>query len=409
MTQTLLPTGLAFRALAADELRGANDLFRAALHYEPGSDEHWAIMKDFFDADRTFGAFDGDRLVGTATSFPSSLTVPGGAILPMAGVTSVGVRSDYRRRGALTGMMRAQLADLAARGDVFATLHASEPGIYGRFGYGVATFARTMTVSSPRAELRPEVPVAGTVRLLDKDEVVPALQAVYPKLQQSRVGLLGRTPQWWQISIVRRVQTTYLLVAAHFDTEGAIDGWVVYKPEDDSSNDPRANSGLVVLDFQALHQGVANDLWRYLLGVDLIDNVVVLFRPEDDPLEAMLVNSYAIRSERDDELWLRVVDVPAALTARSYADAPPVVIEVVDPLLPNNSGRYRISPHGTERTGEAPALTVDIETLGMLYLGAWRASALADVGRLTAADPTALPAADRLFALDRPAWNGSLF
>ena len=109
MTQTLLPTGLAFRAVAEAELRGANDIFLAALHQEPGPDEQWAVVKGGYLADRTFGAFDGDRQVGTAMSFPSSLTVPGGAILSTAGVTDVGVRSDYRRRGALTGMMRAQL------------------------------------------------------------------------------------------------------------------------------------------------------------------------------------------------------------------------------------------------------------------------------------------------------------
>jgi predicted acetyltransferase len=409
VTQTLLPTGLAFRALADDELRGANDLFRAALHTEPGSDEHWAVMKDAYVADRTFGAFDGTRQVGTATSFPSSLTVPGGALLPMGGVTYVGVRNDYTRRGALSGMMRAQLVDMAERGDVFAALHASEPGIYGRFGYGVATLARNVTVLSKRAEMRRTVPTAGTVRLLDKDETVPTLQDAYPALQPTRVGLLGRSPQWWTLSYERRIRTDYLLVAAHYGDTGAVDGWVAYKPEDDNSSDPRANGGLRVLDFQALDQGVANDLWRYLIGIDLVDDVVVYFRPTDDPIEAMLTDSYAVRSERDDELWVRVVDVPTALAGRTYNAAPPVVIEVVDPLLPTNSGRYRIGRQGMEPTSAASDLTVTADVLAMLYLGTWQASTLAAIGRLTVANPDALPAADRLFATDQPAWNGSLF
>lgn len=409
VTQTLLPTGLAFRALADDELRGANDLFRAALHEEPGSDEAWAIMKDVYVADRTFGAFDEQRQVGTATSLASSLTVPGGEILPMAAVTYVGVRADYRRRGALSGMMRLQLADLAARGEVFAALHASEPGIYGRFGYGVATLARILTVSSRRAELRADVPVAGTVRQLDKDEIVPALQAAYPTLQPTRAGLMGRSPRWWRLAYERRLAAGHLVVAAHHDSAGAVDGWVAYRAEEDNSNDPRSNGSLQVLDFQALNQGVANDLWRYLVGVDLVDNVIAYFRPTDDPIEAMLRDAYAVRSERDDELWVRIVDVPAALAARTYGDASPVVIEVVDPLLPNNSGRYRVSPHGTERTGDPADLTVDVEVLAMLYLGAWQASTLAGIGRVTVTDPAALPAADRLFAVDQPAWNGSLF
>ncbi len=409
MTQTLLPTGLAFHGVDEDRLRGANDLFRAALHEQPGSDEHWDALKGAYLADRTFGAFDGERQVGTTMSFPSSLTVPGGAVLPMAGVTYVGVRSDYRRRGALTGMMRTQLEDVAARGEVFAGLHASEPVIYGRFGYGVATVARTVKVFSQKAELRPEVPVSGTVRLLDKDEIVPALRAAYPAIQSTRAGLIGRPDQWWTLAYERRLATDYLLVAAHFSGAGVVDGWVSYRPADDDSDDPRANSGLRVLDFQAADQGVANDLWRYLIGVDLVDDVIAYFRPVDDPIEAMLVNAYAARSEADDDLWLRIVDVPAALAGRTFGVAAPVVIEVVDSLLPANSGRYRIGPQGTERTGAAPALTMTADVLAMLYLGTWRASALAAIGRITVAEPAALPAADQLFAVDRPAWNGSLF
>jgi predicted acetyltransferase len=409
VTQTLLPAALTFRPVAADQLRASYDIFRAAVHDAPASDEHWGVMARAYVADRTFGAFDGDRQIGAAASFPASLTVPGGTILPMAAVTYVGVRTDYRRRGALSGMMRVQLADLAARGDVFAGLHASEPVIYERFGYGISTVARTVKVYNKRATMRQDVPVAGTVRLLDKDEIVPTLQAAYPTIQTARAGLMGRSAQWWALSYERRLTTDYLLVAGHFDTAGTLDGWVAYRPEEDTSDDPRAGSGLRVLDFQSASQGVANDLWRYLIGVDLIDDTVVYFRPVDDPIEALLVNPHAVRSEADDELWLRIVDVPAALAARAYGVAAPVVIEVVDPLLPNNSGRYRIGQHATERTSEPAALTMNVETLAMLYLGTWRATTFAEIGRIMVADPAALVTADRLFAVDQPAWNGTLF
>lgn len=404
-----MPTGLTFRTVADDRLRGAHDLFLAALHAKPSSDELWELMRHAYAADRTYGAFDGDRQVGTAMSFPASLTVPGGASLPMAGVTYVGVRSDYRRRGALTGMMRAQLEDSAARSEAFAALHASEPVIYGRFGYGVGTIARDIRVRSKRARLRAEVPVTGTVRLLDHDEALPALRAAYPALQPTRTGLMGRGDQWWTLSYTRRIKTDHLLVAAHFSPSGDIDGWVAYKPAESSSRDVRAHGELYVLDFQFADQGVANALWGHLVGVDLIEEVVAYVRPMDDPIEAMLDDAYAVRDESEAELWLRVVDVPAALAARTYGVAEPVVIEVVDPLLPGNSGRYRIGPHGMERTAAAPALTMDVDVLAMIYLGTYRPSVLADVGRITVADPAAPSAADRLFAVDRPAWNGSLF
>ena len=409
MTQTLLPTGLTFRPVTEDELRGANDIFRAALHTKPASDEFWAVLAKAYLADRTFGAFDGDRQVGTAMSLPANLTVPGGAMLPTAAVTYVGVRSDYRRRGALTGMMRAQLEDCAARGDVLAILHASEPGIYGRFGYGLASLVRTVRVNSQRAALRKEVPVTGTVRLLDKDEIVPRLRAAHPSLDPTRAGYMSRSAQWWVLGYERRLLDDQLLVAAHLNPAGEVDGWVAYQPADNDSDDPRANSNLQVLDFQAADQGVENDLWRYLIGIDLVDDIVVYFRPADDPIEEILVDAYAVRSERDDELWVRLVDVPAALAARTYGVAEPVVIEVDDPVLPANSGRYRVGPHGMAPTADAPALTMAADTLGKLYLGTFRASTLAAIGRITVTDPAALPAADRLFAVDRPAFNGTLF
>lgn len=404
-----MPAGLTFRTVADDRLRGAHDLFLAAMHTKQASDELWDVMRHVYAPDRTFGAFDGARQVGTTLSFPSSLTVPGGAMLPMSGVTFVGVRSDYRRRGALTGMMRAQLEDSAARGEVFAALHASEPVIYGRFGYGVATVARDLTLNAKRARLRDDVPVAGTVRLLDDDEVVPALSAAYPALQPTRAGLMGRGAQWWALNCTRRIKTDHQLVAAHYSLDGDLDGWVVYKPAESPSTDVRANATLYVLDFQAADQGVANDLWRYLIGVDLIDEIVVYLRPLDDPIEAMLVDSYALRGESEGELWLRIVDIPAALAGRTYGIAEPVVIEVVDPLLPGNSGCYRVGPHGTERMAGAPAITMDVGALAMVYLGTWRPSVLAAIGRVTVADPAALPAADRLFAVDRPSWTGSIF
>ncbi len=412
MTQTLAPARageLDVRVLDDGELRQASIVFREAVHEEPLDDEKWAVWARVYEPGRTIGTFAGDTMVGTVASLSSSLTVPGGASLPMAAVTAVGVRTDHRRRGALTGMMRRQLAEFAAAGEPLAALHATEPTIYGRFGYGLGTLGRTIKIRSPRARLRDDVPTAGTVRLLTTDEALRLLPDAYPRVQPTRTGLMGRSAAWWVLSYERRLRLEYLRVAAHFDRDGTVGGWVAYRPGGFNSDDPRVGSGVQVLDFQATGQAVTNDLWRYLVGIDLVEELTAYIRPVDDPIEAMLVNLFAVRSEPDDELWLRVVDVPAALAARAYGPGDPVVIEVVDPLLPNNSGRYLISPHGTDRTAAAPALTMSVETLGMVYLGTWRPSTLAAIGRLTAHDPAALAAADVLFATDRPAWCGSLF
>lgn len=333
--------------------------------------------------------------------------MPGGAVLPMAAVTGVGVRTDHRRRGALTGLMRLQLAECAAAGEVFAALHASEPVIYGRFGYGLGTRARTMRVRSPRARMRPEVPAAGTVGLLTKDEALALLPEAYSRLPV-RAGMMGRAPAWWVLGYEQRMTHGYFRVAAHRDVDGMVDGFVGYRPGP-FPQDVRVGASIAVLDFMAATQEVATDLWRFLLDIDLIEEVTGYVRPADDPLEAMLGDMFAVRGDVAEELWTRVVDVPTALAARTYEAADPVVVEIVDPLLPDNSGRYLISPHGTDRTDRPPALTMSVETLGWVYLGTWRPSALASIGRLTAHDPAALPAADRLFATDRPAWCGSLF
>ncbi|MGH3879065.1 MAG: GNAT family N-acetyltransferase [Actinophytocola sp.] len=409
MTDTLTrATAFEFRTLDDDELRVASDVFREAMHDEPLNDEKWATMRRVYEPGRALGAFAGTTLIGTAASLSSGLTVPGGAILPMAGVTAVGVRTDHRRRGALTGLMRRQLAEFAAAGEVFAALHAAETTIYGRYGYGLATRVRTLRIRSPRAGLRPEVPTAGTVRLITMDEAMSLLPAVYERLR-TRPGMMGRSPAWWVLGYENRMTHGHFRAAAHYDEHGEIDGFVGYRPGPFPSDDPRVGASIAVLDFVAANQGVENDLWRFLLDIDLVEEVTVYSRPVDDPLEAMLVDFFAIRSERDDELWLRIVDVPRALAARAYGSADQVVIEVADPLLPANSGRYLISPHGTERTSAPAALTMDVETLAMIYLGEWRPSKLAEVGRLTAHDPTALASADHLFATDRPSWCGSLF
>jgi predicted acetyltransferase len=411
VTDTLLParaTGFEVRAVEDDELRAANDVFRESLHEEPANDEKWAILRKVYEPGRTLGAFAGTTIAGTATSLASDLTVPGGAVLPMAAVTAVGVRTDHRRRGALTGLMHRQLAECAAAGEVFAGLHASEPTIYGRFGYGLATLARTIRVRAPRARMRPEVPTAGTVQLITVDEAMAELPEAYRRLRPERPGVIGRPPAWWVIGYERRAADGYFRVAAHYDRDGVLDGFVGYRPAPFPSDDPRVGAAIAVHDFAAATQAVENDLWRFLLDIDLIEEVTVYVRPMDDPLEAMLVDLYAVRSEPDDDLWVRIVDVPAALAARAYGPAE-VVVEVVDTVLPDNAGRYLISPHGTERTEAPAAVTMNAETLAMVYFGAWRPSTLAAIGRLTAHDPAALAAADRLFATDRPAWCGSMF
>jgi predicted acetyltransferase len=391
------------------EHRAAYDLFRRSVHSSVVSDQRWTCLARFYEPGRAWGAFTAGRLIGTAMSFRSGLALPGGADLPMAAVSGVGVRADHRRRGVLTELMRAQLTAALAAGEAFAGLRASEAGIYGRFGYGPGTIARTTRVRTTRVALRPEVPRGGEIRLLDAEEVLALVPDLYERSFGYRPGMIRRSSGWWAAAYEWRLRgDDELLVAVHTGPDGH-DGFLAYRTEDPESDDPLRGATLRVLDFQAGNQAAANDLWRYLFGVDLVDQVVAYIRPLDEPLEAMLVNQHAVRAEFDDELWLRLVDVRAALAGRSYQDAEPIVIEVSDHQLPANSGRYRLGPQGAERTDDPPGLSMTVDVLATLYLGATKASALASVGRLNVTDPAALRRADRLFATDTAAWCGTLF
>ena len=194
-------SGHPVRALADGELRAANDLFGGSLHHAAVDDAQWARRRGSYTPGRTFGVFDPDgRLVGTTMSFPSRTAVPGGAVLPLAAVTRVGVRADRTRRGLATALMRAQLDDLRARGDVLALLWAIESGIYGRYGYGVATRGRTVRVRASRAALRPQAPAGGTVRRArPRTRSSPCCPAVHDTLALRRPGGITRTPGWWEV------------------------------------------------------------------------------------------------------------------------------------------------------------------------------------------------------------------
>ncbi|WP_019813237.1 GNAT family N-acetyltransferase [Saccharomonospora saliphila] len=394
------------RVLGENNHRTAEDLFRAALHLAPVTDDQWQYARAGFQPGRTLGAVDDDApgapLVGTARSLDARLAVPGGNTVPLAAVTGVGVRADRTRRGVLTDLMRTQLADFADRGITAATLHATEGAIYGRFGYGVATRARTCTVARHTARLRPEVPVGGEVELLDLDTAVRRLPVVYAALP-ARPGGMTRPEQWWASwSAWARQATEPMSAVLHHGHDGP-DGFALYQVGRDSGG----QGVLTVVDLHAACASAFAGLWRYLLGVDLVHEIHTRGRPLDEPLELLFTDPRACRvTAVRDETWLRLVDVPAALRARPWRGPEPIVLEVHDPLLPANSGRYLLSADGAERTDDPADARLDVDALSMLWLGGWRPSALARAGRLAAAAPEAV---DALVAAGAEPWCGTFF
>lgn len=397
------------RSLTSSELRLANDLFRTTIHLPPTTDAHWERIFPARDPKRNLGAFVDGELIGTAASSPVSLAVPGGTTSAGA-VTMVGVRADSTRRGALTAMMRAQLADLRDRGEVTAILHASEATIYGRFGYGPATRSRVVSMDTRAAAMRADAPGGdGRIRLVDTAEAMKILPETYRRIGQHRPGMISRSAAWW-----RHTEANFAdgvpVIAVHVGQDAVADGFAVYESITGDFRVGDFSCTLQVREFHALDTAATADLYRFLLGVDLARVLRVARRPVDEPLEWWLTDRRAARvSDVGDELWLRLVDVPAALAARTYGGTEPVVIEVRDPILADNSGNYRIDRDGVDRCDKPAQLAMDVDALGAVYLGDVTFAVLAAANRLDVLDPAALDAADEAFATPRFPWCGTAF
>jgi predicted acetyltransferase len=401
--------------LRPEELRAAYELFAGTILVPPRDEDGWEPAEAGYIPERTLGVREAGALVATATSFPSRMAVPGGAVLPMAAVTRVGVRADRTRRGLLTAMMRRQLADVAALGEPLASLRASEARIYGRFGYGVATRGRAVRVRRGGG-FRLDAPGGGRVRLVARAEIVPVLSAVYDRIALRRAGGMTRPVGWWTAMLRWRTgRSEHVLAAVHTGPEGD-DGFVLASVGDGSGF---ARRGMRLSDLHAADTGAVAGLWRFLLGVDLTEGVEASLRPLDEPLELLLADprDCAVTGQ-DDESWLRLVDVPAALAARAFPAGPvavePVLLAVHDPLLAANTGVYRLGGGTAERVGPLggevePELECDVAGLAMAYLGDRAPSALAASGWWRVREPAALERADALFATSTSPWCGTFF
>ena len=399
------------RPLEPAEHRGAHGLFRRALHRPPLSDEGWAPLAGSFPGLAAFGAFEdgpGGALVGMAMSWASQLVVPGGARVPMAAVSRVGVRADRTRRGVLTALMRAQLADLAGRGVVAATLRASEGVIYERFGYGVATRGQELRLDRLRVRLRPGVPEVGAVRLLYAEDLPGVLPGVHERFGVARPGAVVRWAPWWEMLPTRAAPEEVLVAAVHSDGSGVDDGYVLYDvvPRSDSDHGAR----LRVWGLVGASPAVEAALWRYVLGVDLVDEVVAHLRPLDDLVGGLLVDPRGCSvAGVSDETWLRLVDVAGALRARSWGAGEPVVVGVRDEVLPGNAGCYRVGSGVVARVSGPAEVELDSSALAAAYLGDVSLGALAAAGRVVERAPGAAARAAALFSTGVVPWSGTYF
>ncbi|ANZ42053.1 hypothetical protein BBK82_45105 [Lentzea guizhouensis] len=378
------------------QFRTHNGVFRRAMHWGPPTDEQWEVTKPSYEPGRVHAAFDGDEMVGTTQTFGSSLVVPGGTVVPHAAVSRVGVRADYTRRGVLTALMREQLSTLP---DPVATLRASEGRIYGRFGYGLAGRVRLVEIDARKAVVPGDM--TGRVRMLDQDTADKLLPELHNAIGLTRPGHIGRWAGWWARARDRKSDAENSVTVVHTGPDGD-DGFLTYVVKTEGEFKHR----LSIHDLVAATPEAWRDLWLYASRLDLVDHIECEV-PLDEPVTWLFEDPRVVYTKDVfDEIWLRLVDVPRMLAARTYGHADPVVIEVRDKLLPANDGRYRVTPDGVERTDDAADLTVPVDLLGACYFGDTTFSQLAATGWLTG---NRLDAADALFASARAPYCGTFF
>lgn len=393
-----------------DDLLAAANVFRTSMVGFPQlSNLLPGYITRILEPGRTVGAFVAGQLVGTADAVTSTLTLPGGAIVAHAAVSHIGVLPSFTRRGIATELVHHQLHDIAARGEVVATLRASEATIYERYGYGVASSAHTVEVQTARAALREDVP-GGLVRLLSADEAWEILPRSYAGNRPSRPGAIDRPQVWWQGLQLRAGMSSGPSYVAVYGKPGSESGFARYRPVDTERWFVSDQRTVVVEDFFAPTTDAYLGLLRFLLGLDLVDRLVFWMLPVDDPLPWLLLDRRAVKvSAVHDETWLRVIDARTALRTRRYAGDGAVTIAVNDPILPRNSINFSITGEGAEPTDGPAQLHVGIAGLGAILLGGttWRALAVAGLAR--AEDPGVLNVADGLFAVPEAPYAGFYF
>jgi predicted acetyltransferase len=396
------------RTAAPEEVAGA---LGAIWHYFGSRPEAEEVerLAPILPPERVHAAFDGGAIVGGAGAYLFETTVPGGAMVPTAGVMGVGVLPTHRRRGVLTALMRRQLADAHERGEPIAMLFASEGGIYSRFGYGLASLAGDIDLPKEHARLWDDAPL-GRARLLDTDEeTLELLPGIYERVQAQTVGMFTRTPDWWRARRLHqrpgRPGGRQMRVVVELD--GVAEAYALYRLNFAAEHMITGTTLEVGEALGTTPQALAA-IWRYLLSIDWVARIEAFWLPLDHPLFLWLREPRRMRFRTIEALWVRLVDVGAALRARRLGEST-IVLDLTDEFCPWNQARWRVSGGSVERTTAPADLRLDVTALGSVYLGGFTFEQLRWAGRLEELKPGAVARADESFRAERQPWSPELF
>jgi predicted acetyltransferase len=389
--------------------------FRSALYGigqyfgAPANDDQIARFTSYLDLERMHAAFEDGEIVGGAGAFTYDFTVPGGS-LPCAGVTVVGVYPTHRRRGVLRAMMRAQLDDVHARGEPIAALWASEETIYGRFGYGLASWQGDIKLRREWGGFARPLERRGRTRFVTSEEAQKLFPPVYEALRRQRPGVPSRSDMWWELRQTRMpdewASNPRRFVVLELD--GEVQAYAIYRLHG-SFEDGVSTARLEVQEAIASTPQATAEIWRFLIDIDWTQTIEAELLPPDHPLLLLLANPRRAKYRLGDALWVRLVDVGAALSGRDYSSDASVVFEVRDAFCPWNEGRWKLEGGKASRTEEPAEIALDVDALGSAFLGGVSFAQMHEALRIEELVPGALHRADTLFEWRPLPWCPEIF
>ena len=365
-------------------------------------DDDPEILRPHFDLDRSIGVFEGNEIVGGAHSHKVEMSIPGGSAT-IAGVANIAVQPTHTRQGVMTRMMHHQIHDIHQRGEPLAALFATESIIYGRFGYGIGSLYERWTIDRHHSGYSRRFERQGRILFVDPADIIRVLPEVFQRATAGRPGVFQRPIYQWERDShapehMQGGQGGLFYIA--YEVDGRVDGYAAYRI---------VSANLCVNELMAVTSEANTALWRFCFDVDRMSTTEGLRRPVDDPLPWLLADPRRLQRSTRDGVWVRMVDVVAALNLRRYMHSDQLVIEVQDDLCPWNAGQFKLegSPVGGEcrPSDSSPDLSINVSNLASAYMGAVSFSTLSMAGLVDEKTRGALLRADRMFAAQYSPWT----
>ncbi len=387
-------------------------------HVHP--DDITRLKNDRAELDRLIAAVDmkSERIIATGGADSYSLTVPGGATLPMAGVAYMTTSVTHRRQGAFSEMMSRIHNEARERGDVVSGLWASQSHLYGRFDYGLSVNSYDWEIDpafgafshSPISE---EHESDTHIYFVDAEEAAATLPGIYDRMRAQTPGAVDRTSGRWRYELFDEERVRGGASALFFavcEEVGEQTGYVAYRMRRMGDSD----MGTLEVSEQVSVTDTAHaSMWRFLLNFDLVGKVIATNRPSDDPLWWMLSDPRRLLRKSHDALWVRLLDIEKALEARAYNADGKLRLGLVSESQPEVSGTYVLEVSDGEgavkKTTDKPDVVMAPADLSVIYLGASAPGPLVEAGRIDPITTGSLAKLHSMFSTYSAPWCAHYF